>query len=69
MSTITISSGATKVSSPISNTTGYLVEGSGTLEIVAGGIVSGLITISSGGQVDVEGTARHSTSWCPAAAA
>jgi len=53
MTTLTISSGTTSVSSAISNTTGYLVEGSGTLDIVGGGIVSGLITISGGGQVDV----------------
>jgi autotransporter passenger strand-loop-strand repeat protein len=47
---ITISSGTTTVS----NSTGssYIVEGSGTLDVVSGGIVSGLITISSGGTVN-----------------
>src|SRR5580692_6370799 len=53
MPTITISSGTTSVSTAIPNTTAYLVESSGTLDIVSGGIVSGLITISSGGHVIV----------------
>jgi len=51
--TITISSGTTSVSSPIPNTTAYVVEDSGTLDILSGGVVSGVITISSGGQVVV----------------
>jgi len=35
MTTITISSGTTSVSSHIPNTTAYLVEGSGALDIVS----------------------------------
>ena len=52
MPTITISSGTTNVSTPIPNTTAYIVEGppGGTLDIVSGGVVSGLITVSNGGQ-------------------
>jgi hypothetical protein len=49
MPTITISSGTTTVNSPISGDTSYIVEGSGTLDVVNDGTVSGLITISSGG--------------------
>src|SRR5258708_35856302 len=49
MTTITISSGTTVVLSAIPNTTAYIVENTGTLGIGGGGIVSGLITVSSGG--------------------
>ena len=49
MTTITVSSGTTIVSTRIPKTIGYLVEGSGTLDVVHGGTVSGLITISNGG--------------------
>ena len=49
MPTITISSETTTVNSPISGDTSYIVEGSGTLDVVNDGTVSGLITISSGG--------------------
>ena len=53
MPTITISSGTTTVSTAIPTTTAYIVEGSGTLDVVNGGTVSGLITVSGGGIVYV----------------
>jgi len=53
MPTITISSGTTSVTSAVATTTGYLVEGSGTLDVSGGGIVSGLITIMNAGIVNV----------------
>jgi autotransporter passenger strand-loop-strand repeat protein len=53
MPTITISSGTTIVSTPIPNTTAYMVEGTGTLDVDNGGTVSGLITVSSGGHLAV----------------
>ena len=51
MTTIIVSSGTTVVSTP--TTSEYIVEGSGTLDILNGGTVSGLITVSSGGSVNV----------------
>src|ERR1700722_4956964 len=54
MTTITISSGVTSnVSTPIPNTTAYLVEGTGALDVLSGGTVSGAITVKGGGQVTV----------------
>jgi hypothetical protein len=50
MPTITISSRTTSATTAIANTTAYLVEGSGTLDVAGGGTVSGVITISSGGR-------------------
>jgi hypothetical protein len=49
--TIPISSGTTTVSSSTSSS--YLVEDTGTLDIVNGGTVSGLVTVESGGVVNV----------------
>jgi len=46
MTTITIAGGTTIVSTHIPLTVAYLVEGTGTLDIVGGGVVSGVITIS-----------------------
>jgi hypothetical protein len=48
MSQIVVSSGVTTVSTVDASNT-YLVEGSGTLIVLDGGLVSGLITISQGG--------------------
>jgi fibronectin-binding autotransporter adhesin len=54
MTTITISSGVTSnVSTPIPNTTAYLVEGTGVLDVLSGGTVSGPITVKAGGLVTV----------------
>jgi autotransporter passenger strand-loop-strand repeat protein len=54
MPTIIVDSDApTVVSTSIPPTTNYIVEGIGTLDIVSGGFVSGLITISAGGTVNV----------------
>src|ERR1700733_1443992 len=53
MPTITIATGTTIVSTPIPNTTAYVVEGTGTLDVDNGGTVSGLITVSKGGQLAV----------------
>ena len=49
MTQIIVSSGTTFVSTTIPVNSTYIVEGSGTLDIVNGGTVSGLITVSSGG--------------------
>ena len=51
MTTIIVSSGTTDVSTPTSSA--YIVEHSGTLDIINGGTVSGLVTVSSGGLVNV----------------
>ena len=51
--TSTISSGTTTISTPVAGDTSYIVEVSGTLDIVNGGIVSELVTISAGGTVNV----------------
>ena len=48
---IIVSSGTTDVST--STTSAYIVEGSGKLDILNGGAVSGLISVSSGGSVNV----------------
>jgi hypothetical protein len=46
-------SGPTFVSTPIPNTTAYLVEGTGALDVQSGGTVSGPITVKGGGLVTV----------------
>ena len=54
MTTIIVSSGVTSsVSTPTPNTTAYLVEGTGVLDVLSGGTVSGPITVKAGGQVTV----------------
>jgi autotransporter passenger strand-loop-strand repeat protein len=53
MTTIIVSSGSTLVSTPIPNTTAYLVEGTGALDVLSGGTVSGPITVKAGGLVTV----------------
>ena len=53
MTTITISSGTTTVSTTIPTTTAYILEGFSTLDVVSGGVISGLITINSFGTVNV----------------
>jgi hypothetical protein len=54
MSLIIISGGSTSVTTADASDS-YIVESSGTLEILGGGLVSGLITLSNGGQVIVNG--------------
>jgi hypothetical protein len=49
--TITISRGITSVSSKIPNTIAYLVEGSGTLNLLGGGIVSGPIAVKTDSEI------------------
>jgi hypothetical protein len=56
MSTTTVSSGTTSVGS--STSSGYLVDGSGTLAVMSGGIISGLITISGNGVVHLSSSGR-----------
>src|SRR5882672_7940397 len=53
MTITTISSGTTTVSTLVLPPDGFLVEGSGTLEIVNGGTIVGPVTISSGGNTNV----------------
>src|ERR1700730_4441282 len=53
MPTITIATGTAIISTPIPNTTAYVVEGAGTLDVNNGGTVSGLITVSNGGHLAV----------------
>jgi autotransporter passenger strand-loop-strand repeat protein len=48
-----ISTGAASVTSATTTAMGYVVLGSGTLDVVTGGNVSGQITIGNGGVVDV----------------
>ena len=52
MTTIIVNSGTTSVSTAIPTTSNYLVEGSGTLDILNGGVVAGTI-ISAGGSENV----------------
>lgn len=62
MSQIVVSSGTTSVTTVDASNT-FLVEDSGTLEILDGGVVSGLITVVPAGalQVDAGGTALSAT--------
>ena len=53
MPTTTITSGTTVVSTTLPVSSGFIVKGSGTLDIVNGGTVSGLISVKSGGEVVV----------------
>jgi autotransporter passenger strand-loop-strand repeat protein len=63
MSIIRISSGTVTVGIHIPINTDYIVADTGTLDVVNGGTVSGLITISSGGAVNVRsgGMVRDTT--------
>ncbi len=54
MTTITISSGTSSVSTVVPNTTNYVVEGTGTLDVLNGGAVTGTI-LDAGGQLFVSG--------------
>lgn len=54
MATVIVSGGTTNVSTQVPATTGYLVERSGTLDVVNGGTISGKVTIGSGGVVNVD---------------
>jgi autotransporter passenger strand-loop-strand repeat protein len=51
MPTNTISNGTTTVSTAVAKDTRYLVVGNGTLDVVDGGVIGGLLTIESGGQL------------------
>jgi autotransporter passenger strand-loop-strand repeat protein len=62
MSEIIVSGGTTSVTSVDASDT-YLVESGGTLAILNGGLVSGLVTVDQGGAVNVSsgGTALSTT--------
>jgi hypothetical protein len=53
-----IVSGTTSSVTTVDSTNSYVVESGGVLDILNGGVVSGLITVSSGGTAIVSGGPR-----------